>query len=172
MAQPIKSQVVEVQADLNKTNGQGLSLSPANGSTPVHGISDDKGKEINFTFPVDDRVCTIDELMPSPPPPPQQHPHPNMGSLMYSVSHSPSSATTLAAVAAAATVIPPGAPSHSSMPTPTPTPAEAVVVVLPPPPLPPQQHHHQMDGSLASLREVQQQLVHLSSTLEPLVSVN
>ncbi|EDV54812.1 toll-like receptor Tollo [Drosophila erecta] len=158
-----------------KANGQGLSLSPAD-----HGIPEDKGKEINFTFPVDDRVCTIDELMPPPPPPPQQqqqqHPHPNMGSLMYSVSHSPSSATTLAAVAAAATVIPPGAPSHAPLPTPTPTPtptpAEAVVVVLPPPPLPPQQHHHQMDGSLASLREVQQQLVHLSSTLEPLVSVN
>ncbi|KAH8351732.1 hypothetical protein KR084_002509 [Drosophila pseudotakahashii] len=149
-----------------KTNGQGISLSPANGSTPVHGVSEDKGKEINFTFPVDDRVCTIDELMP--PPPPTQHSHPNMGSLMYSVSHSPGSATTLAAVAAAATVIPPGAPS----PMPMPTPAEAVVVVLPPPPPPPHHHHHQMDGSLASLREVQQQLVHLSSTLEPLVSVN
>ncbi|XP_017132645.1 insulin-like growth factor-binding protein complex acid labile subunit isoform X2 [Drosophila elegans] len=150
-----------------KSNGQGgLSLSPANGSTPVHGFSEDKGKEINFTFPAADRVCTIDELMPPAPPPPAQQ-HPNMGSLMYSVSHSPGSATTLAAVAAAATVLPPGAPSQ---------PAEAVVVVLPPPPPPPtsqsQLHHHQMDGSLASLREVQQQLVHLSSTLEPLVSVN
>ncbi|XP_044316133.1 insulin-like growth factor-binding protein complex acid labile subunit [Drosophila rhopaloa] len=154
-----------------KSNGQGLSLSPANGSTPVHtgigiGISEDKGKEINFTFPAADRVCTIDELMPPAPPPPLQQ-HPNMGSLMYSVSHSPGSATTLAAVAAAATVLPPGAPSQ---------PAEAVVVVLPPPPPPPTSsqlhHHHQMDGSLASLREVQQQLVHLSSTLEPLVSVN
>jgi len=29
-----------------------------------------------------------------------------------------------------------------------------------------------MEGSFSSLREVQQQLVHLSSTLEPLVSVN
>ncbi|KAI8042618.1 insulin-like growth factor-binding protein complex acid labile subunit [Drosophila gunungcola] len=150
-----------------KSKGQGgLSHSPANGSTPVHGFSEDKGKEINFTFPAADRVCTIDELMlPTPPPPAQQHP--NMGSLMYSVSHSPGSATTLAAVAAAATVLPPGAPSQ---------PAEAVVVVLPPPPPPPtsqsQLHHNEMDGSLASLREVQQQLVHLSSTLEPLVSVN
>lgn len=152
-----------------KTNGQGLGSSPANGSTPVHGVSEDKGKEINFTFPVDDRVCTIDELMP-PPAHPHPNPHPNMGSLMYSVSHSPSSATTLAAVAAAATVIPPGAPSP--MPMPMPTPAEAVVVVLPPPPPPPHHHNHQMEGSFSSLREVQQQLVHLSSTLEPLVSVN
>ncbi|XP_037710934.1 insulin-like growth factor-binding protein complex acid labile subunit [Drosophila subpulchrella] len=155
-----------------KTNGLGLSSSPANGSTPVHGVSEDKGKEINFTFPVDDRVCTIDELMP-PPAHPHPNPHPNMGSLMYSVSHSPSSATTLAAVAAAATVIPPGAPSPMPpMPMPMPTPAEAVVVVLPPPPPPPHHHTHQMEGSFSSLREVQQQLVHLSSTLEPLVSVN
>ncbi|KAH8273713.1 hypothetical protein KR018_010266 [Drosophila ironensis] len=164
-----------------KTNGQ--SLSPVNGSTPVHGgvaghsVDADKGKEINFTFPVDDRVCTIDEMMPLPPAAAQQHP--NMGSLMYSVSHSPGSATTMAAVAAAATVLPPGAPSPHPHPHPHPhPPAEAVVVVLPPPPPPPAQmqlqmhHQQQMDGSLASLREVQQQLVHLSSTLEPLVSVN
>ncbi|KAH8249002.1 hypothetical protein KR032_005020 [Drosophila birchii] len=154
-----------------KSNGQqqpamGLSLSPANGSTPLHGVSEDTGKEINFTFPVDDRVCTIDEMMLPPAPPPPQHP--NMGSLMYSVSHSPGSATTMAAVAAAATLLPPGAPSPMPTPTPIPTPAEAVVVVLPPPP----PMHRQMEGSLASLREVQQQLVHLSSTLEPLVSVN
>ncbi|XP_020812527.1 toll-like receptor Tollo [Drosophila serrata] len=146
----------------------GLNLSPANGSTPLHGVSEDSGKEINFTFPVDDRVCTIDEMMLPPAPPPPQHP--SMGSLMYSVSHSPGSATTMAAVAAAATLLPPGAPSPMPMatPTPIPTPAEAVVVVLPPPP----PMHRQMEGSLASLREVQQQLVHLSSTLEPLVSVN
>ncbi|KAH8282035.1 hypothetical protein KR054_004972 [Drosophila jambulina] len=154
-----------------KSNGQGqqamgLSLSPANGSTPLHGVSEDSGKEINFTFPVDDRVCTIDEMMLPPAPPPPQHP--SMGSLMYSVSHSPGSATTMAAVAAAATLLPPGAPSPMPTPTPIPTPAEAVVVVLPPPP----PMHRQMEGSLASLREVQQQLVHLSSTLEPLVSVN
>ncbi|KAH8246542.1 hypothetical protein KR038_011733 [Drosophila bunnanda] len=152
-----------------KSNGQqamGLSLSPANGSTPLHGVSEDTGKEINFTFPVDDRVCTIDEMMLPPAPPPPQHP--SMGSLMYSVSHSPGSATTMAAVAAAATLLPPGAPSPMPTPTPIPTPAEAVVVVLPPPP----PMHRQMEGSLASLREVQQQLVHLSSTLEPLVSVN
>ncbi|KAH8376119.1 hypothetical protein KR200_007772 [Drosophila serrata] len=157
-----------------KSNGQqqamGLNLSPANGSTPLHGVSEDSGKEINFTFPVDDRVCTIDEMMLPPAPPPPQHP--SMGSLMYSVSHSPGSATTMAAVAAAATLLPPGAPSPMPMPmatpTPIPTPAEAVVVVLPPPP----PMHRQMEGSLASLREVQQQLVHLSSTLEPLVSVN
>ncbi|XP_070140446.1 insulin-like growth factor-binding protein complex acid labile subunit isoform X1 [Drosophila kikkawai] len=156
-----------------KSNGQqqamGLSLSPANGSTPLHGVSEDSGKEINFTFPVDDRVCTIDEMMlPPAPPPPQHQQHPSMGSLMYSVSHSPGSATTMAAVAAAATLLPPGAPSPMPTPTPIPTPAEAVVVVLPPPP----PMHRQMEGSLASLREVQQQLVHLSSTLEPLVSVN
>ncbi|EDV30897.1 uncharacterized protein Dana_GF14810 [Drosophila ananassae] len=167
------------EAEVNgaaKTNGQ--SRSPPNGSTPVHaGVSaEEKGKEINFTFPVDDRVCTIDEMMlpPAPPPPQMAQHHPNMGSLMYSVSHSPGSATTLAAVAAAATVLPPGAPTHSGttlpLPLPLPTPAEAVVVVLPPPPPPPS--HHQLDGSLASLRDVQQQLVHLSSTLEPLVSVN
>lgn len=153
--------------------GPGPGRSPANGSTPVHGVvSENSGKEINFTFPVDDRVCTIDEMMLPPAPPPPQQQHPSMGSLMYSVSHSPGSATTMAAVAAAATLLPPGAPSPMPMPTPTPTPiptpAEAVVVVLPPPP----PMHRQMEGSLASLREVQQQLVHLSSTLEPLVSVN
>ncbi|XP_034666048.1 insulin-like growth factor-binding protein complex acid labile subunit isoform X1 [Drosophila subobscura] len=167
---------------LVQTNGHGVSPSPGNGSTPAHvaaasSSGEDKGKEINFTFPIDDRVCTIDELMlpPAPPPPAAYQHHPSMGSLMYSVSHSPGSgpagtATTMAAVAAAATVIPPGAPSP--MPTPVPTPAEAVVVVLPPPPSQLQHHHHPMEGSLASLREVQQQLVHLSSTLEPLVSVN
>lgn len=31
-----------------------------------------KGNEISFKFPIDDRVCTIDELVPpSPPPPPR-----------------------------------------------------------------------------------------------------
>lgn len=30
-----------------------------------------KGNEIRFTFPLDDRVCTIDEMvLPTPPPPP------------------------------------------------------------------------------------------------------
>ncbi|XP_064546794.1 insulin-like growth factor-binding protein complex acid labile subunit [Drosophila montana] len=165
------------------TNGttNGHIQSPANGSTPSHvgaavHNADAGGKEINFTFPIDDRVCTIDELVlpPAPPPPvvAQIHQHPSMGSLMYSVSHSPNSscatgtATARAAASAAATVIPPGAPSP--MPMPMSGPAESVVVVLPPPP--PQQQ--QQMGSLASLREVQQQLVHLSSTLEPLVSVN
>ncbi|TDG40516.1 hypothetical protein AWZ03_013060 [Drosophila navojoa] len=162
------------------TNGQ--IQSPANGSTPAHAAIDAAGKEINFTFPIDDRVCTIDELVlpPAPPPPAvaQVHQQPSMGSLMYSVSQSPSSssscgtATARAAAAAAATVIPPGAPSPMPMPVPMPMsmpmPADSVVVVLPPPPPLPQQQ----TGSLASLREVQQQLVHLSSTLEPLVSVN
>ncbi|EDW77279.2 uncharacterized protein Dwil_GK18170 [Drosophila willistoni] len=171
------------EATNGTSNGHSLSLSPSNaGTQPGSQIanSEDAGKEINFTFPIDDRVCTIDELVlpPAPPPPAgvhhhlqhqQQLLHPSMGSLMYSVSPSnglTGTATTLAAAAAAATVIPPGAPS----------PAEAVVVVLPPPPPPPGASSslstHQMDGSLASLREVQQQLVHLSSTLEPLVSVN
>lgn len=29
-----------------------------------------KSKEISFTFPNDDRVCTIDEMVLPPPPPP------------------------------------------------------------------------------------------------------
>lgn len=30
-----------------------------------------KGNEISFTFPLDDRVCTLDEMvLPAPPPPP------------------------------------------------------------------------------------------------------
>lgn len=29
-----------------------------------------KGNEISFKFPIDDRVCTIDELVPPTPPPP------------------------------------------------------------------------------------------------------
>lgn len=34
-----------------------------------------KGNEISFKFPIDDRVCTIDELVPpSPPPPPRCKP--------------------------------------------------------------------------------------------------
>ncbi|KAH8263170.1 hypothetical protein KR044_005498 [Drosophila immigrans] len=173
------------------TNGR--IQSPANGNTPAH-KTHDGGKEINFTFPIDDRVCTIDELVlpaAASAAVAQVHhaPHPSMGSsLMYSVTQPTvggggmgGTATVLAAASAAATVIPPGAPS----PMPAPAPSEAVVVVLPPPPPPqlPHQHHHhhqhhaqhqqhQQMGSLASLREVQQQLVHLSSTLEPLVSVN
>ncbi|XP_030383291.1 insulin-like growth factor-binding protein complex acid labile subunit [Scaptodrosophila lebanonensis] len=181
-------------APANGTNGtSGLAGSPAgNGSTMKQqptGVNE-AGKEINFTFPMDDRVCTIDELVlpPAPPPPHMRHDLPSMGSLMYNVSHTPGNTmagttTTLAAVAAAATVIPPGAPSAgggmtgtSPLHAPTPTPAEAVVVVLPPPP---------QAGSVISLREAQQ-LVHLSGSgiggvsggggdvgvLEPLVSVN
>ncbi|XP_062120784.1 leucine-rich repeat-containing protein 15 [Drosophila sulfurigaster albostrigata] len=187
------------------TSTNGHVQSPANGNTPAH-KTHDGGKEINFTFPIDDRVCTIDELVlpasasaSASPTIAQVHAttHPSMGSLLYSVAQPNvvggsmgGTATVLAAASAAATVIPPGAPS----PMPAPAPADAVVVVLPPPP-PPQlphqqhQHHHhqhhpqlaqlpqhppqhQQMGSLASLREVQQQLVHLSSTLEPLVSVN
>ncbi|KAH8419476.1 hypothetical protein KR222_008141 [Zaprionus bogoriensis] len=174
-------------ATTTTTATNGHAMSPAHAAI-VH-QADESGKEINFTFPIDDRVCTIDELVlpPAPPPPAMHHhqlqlqhphqPHPSMGSLMYSVSQPASNclvgtATAMAAASAAATVIPPGAPSP--MPSAVGAAADAVVVVLPPPPPAPllQQQHQQQMGSLASLREVQQQLVHLSSTLEPLVSVN
>ncbi|EDW39743.1 GL14642 [Drosophila persimilis] len=171
-----------VSGPLAKANGHGASPSPSpgNGSTPAHApapapapsTGEDKGKGNQLHLP--HRRSRLHHRRTDAAPGPGSWPrlrlvayqqHPSMGSLMYSVSHSPGSATTMAAVAAAATVIPPGAPS----PMPMPPPAEAVVVVLPPPP---PQHHHPMEGSLASLREVQQQLVHFSSTVEPLVSVN
>ncbi|ALC40167.1 rdo [Drosophila busckii] len=156
------------------TNGQ--VQSPAKGNAAEH------GKEINFTFPIDDRVCTYDEFtLPQPPPPPataaqiHQSTLASMagpsGNLLYSVAQpSNSNATAMAAAAAAAaTVLPAGAPS------PMPLPMDSVVVMLPPPPPPPltsQTLQHELGGSLASLREVKQQLVHLGSTLDPLVSVN
>uniref|UniRef100_A0A1A9WMF4 Uncharacterized protein n=1 Tax=Glossina brevipalpis TaxID=37001 RepID=A0A1A9WMF4_9MUSC len=111
--------------------------------------------EINFKFPIDDRVCTIDDLIivpPAPPPPiksvsltqqgnefnnirnSSSNSNSNNLGLMYSTTpRNCGNSTVRAAVAAAATVIPPGAPSDSGAPnTLTTTPLTPARSPLPP----------------------------------------
>ncbi|XP_065356999.1 carboxypeptidase N subunit 2 [Calliphora vicina] len=164
------------------SSGNGVEAMTAEPLNPSNGRST---SEINFKFPIDDRVCTIDELVvvpPAPPPPTKQQPGAqvldmNIGHLRFSQSPLNCGSTTArAAVAAAATVIPPGAPSAGastmittpmtpSHTTTTTLPPEAIVVVLPPPPSNEQLYSQQQQ------QQHQQQLLHLT-TLEPLVSVN
>lgn len=176
------------------SSGNGLETLAAEPLNPSNGHSTN---EINFKFPIDDRVCTIDELVvvPPAPPPPNKQQQPltaadmNSGNLRFSQTPlNCGSTTAMAAVAAAATVIPPGAPSAGAS-TMTPThiqttttlPPEAIVVVLPPPPPPSneqhygqhqqQQQHYNQQNQQSQQQQQQQQLLHLT-TLEPLVSVN
>ncbi|XP_067625979.1 carboxypeptidase N subunit 2 [Eurosta solidaginis] len=173
-----------IEKSSEATNGKTVN----GGSPPEHTKTPTTPtNEINFKFPIDDRVCTIDELVlpPAPPPPakepPSQLPHtplfPATNSILNSLSYSSCSgintATSIAAVAAAATVIPPGAPSVTTsntaymLPAPNSLPAEAIVVVLPTASMHYQNehHHHQQH------QQQQPQQLHLT-TIEPLISVN
>lgn len=118
-----------------------LAEEPLNVVTTPTTTTNGGTNEINFKFPIDDRVCTIDDLIivpPAPPPPVKSVSLTQQGSeftnirnssnsnsisnsnnlgLMYSTTpRNCGNTTARAAVAAAATLIPPGAPSDIGTP--------------------------------------------------------
>ncbi|KAL9927373.1 leucine-rich repeat domain-containing protein reduced ocelli isoform 1-T1 [Glossina fuscipes fuscipes] len=155
-----------------------LAEEPLNVVTTPTTTTNGGTNEINFKFPIDDRVCTIDDLIivpPAPPPPVKSVSLTQQGSeftnirnssnsnsisnsnnlgLMYSTTpRNCGNTTARAAVAAAATLIPPGAPSDIGTPnslTTTPlTPARS--------PLPPEAIVMVLPSPTALIEQQQQQ---------------